>query len=96
MEQKSVDAQQSDQSLDLYQINGIIPSLPRINDTHLAIPNIPTQSFQKAMMFANIKERKTKILCVDDEAFNLIACKYILKTAGLKNVENFIEYANNG
>ena len=28
-------------------------------------------------------KRTTKILIVDDEPFNLLACKYILKSAGL-------------
>ena len=48
------------------------------------------------MNFINQKERKAKILIVDDEAFNLMACKYILKAAGFQKVEQRVDTATNG
>ena len=40
--------------------------------------------------------RKTKILIVDDEPFNIMACKYILKATGLENIEKICDTALNG
>ena len=42
------------------------------------------------------RNRQTKILIVDDEAFNLMAGKFILKAAGIENVETMCETATNG
>ena len=39
---------------------------------------------------------RKKILIVDDEPFNLMACKYILKATGLQNIEEVCDTALNG
>lgn len=43
-----------------------------------------------------LKDQNQRILVVDDEPFNLMACKCVFRGAGMKNVDHIVSTALNG
>ena len=41
-------------------------------------------------------DKKKRILIVDDELFNQISAKIVLKAAGMQNIDDICDTANNG